>query len=498
MERIVTTDNQMDADQQMWTVTAEVFSRVPLDASWPPGDARLDTTGSPAQYRWLGGNHPLTRQRAALALPTGPASVAVIDWSAARNTVALFDDARTIADPFVAILDLATVVGALIFYDHLLLLDYGGMAARLAQLFELGDVVHGLNTADYGDSWEEGMPGLIEKYFQDAQMELEQATDGNDMWVSWLRESWAELLPHAEFPRHDHDAHNQSHGHYNAYAGRTDVAFDALFRLHAGAYQPRQVDFNQLILDNDARSLFYEILVEQLRIHLDPARLLTFRYLANPLRTPMQAARARLAEAELRALRPAAEDWLQAQWAQLQAPLQVPPVSVRMPFWLGVVLSAARTRQDIPGAVRELRRRSRRFRERRRDIEEDLFAGDLSRYDTMRTALQGDVNALTENAASLASAALDIADTAAKVVLPLPLGPKSAAALVAPVSANWFRRQWLRLFRPQLWLMYDLGQQAQRVTRVLPVIFERFDLQPALAIQPTEFVARVGRITAPM
>ena len=116
----------------------------------------------------------------------------------------------------------------------------------------------------------------------------------------------------------------------------------------------------------------------------------------------------------------------------------------------------------------------------------------------MRTALQGDVNSLTENAASMASAALDIADTAARTVLPVPVGPKSVAALVAPVSANWFRRQWLRLFRPQLWLMYDLGQQARRVTRVLPVAFERFDLQPALATQPTEFVARVGQISMPI
>jgi hypothetical protein len=115
----------------------------------------------------------------------------------------------------------------------------------------------------------------------------------------------------------------------------------------------------------------------------------------------------------------------------------------------------------------------------------------------MRTALQGDVNRLTQNTANLASAALDIADTAAKAVLPVPIGPKSAAALVAPVSANWFRQQWLRLFRPQLWLMYDLGQQAQRVTRALPVAFERFDLLPALATQPTEFVARAGQLSMP-
>jgi hypothetical protein len=239
-------------------------------------------------------------------------------------------------------------------------------------------------------------------------------------------------------------------------------------------------------------------LVEQLRNRLDKQRILTFRYLANPLRMPMQAARARLAEAELRAVRPAAEDWLQAQWAGLQVPLQAAPLTLRMPFWLGVVLATARTRQEVPAAVRALRGKARRFRRRRSDIEEDLFAGDLRSIDAMQAALQGDVSRLTETAATVASTALDIADITTKMMLPLPIGPKSAAALVAPVSANWFRQQWLRLFRPQLWLMYDLGKQAQRVTRVLPITFERFELPHAFAAQPTEFVERIGRISMPM
>jgi hypothetical protein len=491
-------DDQRSYSEHMWTTTEEVFSRVPLEAGWP-SDAppRLDrSTGLPTQYRWLGGDHPLARQRAALELPAGPGSIAVIDWNAARNTVMLFREPRAIADPFVAILDLATVVSALVFYDRLLLLDYDAMATRLAEVFGLNGVIRGINATEYFPDG--GMRGQIEYYFREAQRELEEATEGDKAWIGWLRESWAKLLPHAEFPRHDGEANDRLHGHYNAYDGRADVALDALFRLHADTYRPRDVDFSELILDNDARSLFYEILVEQMKIHLDPERLLTFRYLANPLRTPMQTARARLAEAELRALRPAAEDWLQVQWTQLLTSLQAPSVSVQIPFWLGVVLSARPHRFDISDAVRNLRDQARRFRSRRQEMEEELFAGNLSSIATMRTALQGDVNSLTQNTANLASAALDIADTAAKAVLPVPVGPKSVAALAAPVSANWFRRQWLRLFRPQLWLMYDLGQQAQRVTRVLPVAFERFDLLPALATQPTEFVARVGQMSMPI
>jgi hypothetical protein len=481
----------------MWTTTEGVFSCVPLEAGWPSGASpRIDdSTGLPTQYHWLGGAHPLARQRAALELPASPGSIAVIDWNAARNTVMLFREPRAITDPFVAILDLSTVLTGLVFYDQVLLLDYDSTATRLAEIFRLDRVIKGANATTHSSHG--GIHDQIEYYFSEAQRELEEATEAGEAWIDWLRESWGTLLPHTEFPRHDKETNDRLHGHYNNYDGRTDVALDALFRLHAGTYRPREVNFGNLILDNNARSLFYEILVDQMKMHLDPGRVLTFRYLANPLRAPMQAARARLAEAELRALRPAVEDWMQAQWTQLLASTQGPPISIQMPLLLSVVLSAGRHRFDIPDIVHDLRHQARRFRSRRREIEEELFIGNLSSMATMRTALQGDVNRLTQNTANLASAALDIADTAAKAVLPVPIGPKSAAALVAPVSANWFRQQWLRLFRPQLWLMYDLGQQAQRVTRALPVAFERFDLLPALATQPTEFVARAGQLSMP-
>jgi hypothetical protein len=493
-------EEQHSDGEHMWTTIDGVFPRVPLEAGWPSDAAtppRVDqSTGLPIQYHWLGGDHPLARQRVALELPAGPGSIAVIDWNAARNTVMLFREPRAIADPFVAILDLATVVSALVFYDQLLLLDYDGMATRLAEVFGISGVIKGINATDY--SPDGGMHSQIEYYFEEAQRELEEATGAGETWISWLRESWSNLLPNANFPRHDWEANDRLHGHYNLYDGRTDAAFDALFRLHSGTYSPRDIDFGELILDNDARSLFYEILVEQMKIHFDPERTLTFRYLANPLRTPMQAARARLAETELRALRPAAEDWLQAQWTQLLTSLDAPFTSIKMPFLLGIALSAGPHRMDVPYAVLNLRDQARHFRSCRREVEEELFVGNLNSMANMRAALQGDLNILTQNAANFASAALDAADTAAKAVLPVPVGPKSVAALVAPVSATWFRRQWLRLFRPQLWLMYDLGQQAQKVTRVLPVAFERFDLLPALAAQPTEFLARLGQMSMPM
>jgi hypothetical protein len=140
-------DNERVGDTQLLSTTEELFSRVPMDTRWPPEGA-VAAVADPQEYCWLGGDHPLARQRSALALPSAPASIAVIDWCAARNVVALFEEAQSIADPFVAILDLATVIGALVFYDRLLLLDYAGMAARLAEVFGLKGVVHGIDATE--------------------------------------------------------------------------------------------------------------------------------------------------------------------------------------------------------------------------------------------------------------------------------------------------------------------------------------------------------------
>ncbi|MEV8598269.1 hypothetical protein [Streptomyces sp. NPDC052012] len=488
--------NDGELDAPLVSNTEGIFSRVPLDVRYPPSQAE-GSLPSRQEFRWLDDMHPLARQRTSLALPDNPSSVAVIDWNAARNTIALFEDVRSIRDPFIATLDFATVVGGLLFYDRLLLLDYDDVASRLNGLFRLDDTVQGIDPKESSRPGIIGMRDLIERYFLDAQTELDEATVADRPWIGWLREAWGELLPHNAFPRHDSDAYDQLHGHYSGYDDRTDVAFDALFNLRDGSYRAREVDFNKLILDNDARSLCYEIMLEQFRIYLDPRRILTFRYLANPLRTPIQLARARLALAELRSLHPPAEDWLQEQWAQLLS-LRAPTLSLQVPFWLNAVLATAPTRQDVPGAVHRLRQQARRFRARRRKIEEDLFAGHLSKIDSMKAALQGDINRITEEASAVASGMLDVSDTAMKSVTPLPFGPKAVASLAAPVSANWFRQQWLRLFRPQLWVMYDLGQRAQRVTRILPLMFERFELPNAYAAEPAEFLTRFSRFEIPV
>jgi hypothetical protein len=336
------------------------------------------------------------------------------------------------------------------------------------------------------------MRTLIEWNYAEAQMKIRVAFEHGFPWTADLKRRWETLLPSPSFsrdPRYMFDHHQNVPYFRDPHHG-----FDSLFSLYHGAWRARKdVDWDKLIWDNDSRSLFYEILLGQLRRHLDEQRTLTFRYLANALRSPMQFARARYAEQELVALSPAPEDWLQQEWAKLYRPLSV---DLRMPFWLGAVLHTARRGKSIPNAVAKLRLAGRGFRKHRADLEDQLFEGDLGQMDTLRAALQGQVAKLSDTAATIANSTIDLADVGVKTVLPVPVGPKSVTALATAVKPNWFRERWLRMFRPQLWFVYDLGNHARHVTNALPVLAERLELPKAHAEEPLTFYDRLGATTA--
>jgi hypothetical protein len=97
----------------------------------------------------------------------------------------------------------------------------------------------------------------------------------------------------------------------------------------------------------------------------------------------------------------------------------------------------------------------------------------------------------------MAKATLDLADVGVKAVLPVPIGPKSVTALASAVKPNWFRERWLRMFRPQLWFVYDLGTRARHVTNVMPVLVERLQLPKAYAEEPLAFYDRLGATPSP-
>jgi hypothetical protein len=130
-----------------------------------------------------------------------------------------------------------------------------------------------------------------------------------------------------------------------------------------------------------------------------------------------------------------------------------------------------------------------------RELENALFEGDLDGLDKLSWALRGDLNKVTESAARRASGGLELADSAFRTLLPVPIGPKSTAALIDAIEPGWFRTRWLRLFQPQIWFVFGLGRQGRRVTNILPVMFERFGLPRGGAERPLAFLEA---LTTPM
>jgi hypothetical protein len=202
-----------------------------------------------------------------------PLSAAVVDWSALHHTWCLFEAPDTIPDPFIALLDLSTVIGALIFHDVVLVIDHDRIASRINGLFGIEGVVRGLEAPSrWGD---ESVDERIEKHFLDAQLELEQATRDHEPWIGWLCDRWERLLPSAQFPRHDAPAYErESQGQlreldeprqFGPYFGGPR-RWESLFALEGRWYRARlDQEYGDLILDNDRRALFYDRLLEDMR-----------------------------------------------------------------------------------------------------------------------------------------------------------------------------------------------------------------------------------------
>ena len=402
------------------TVGSDIFSRVPADvigSFWHT--ERSDASGRRVWLDESDQDHPLVKERSRSGFLTGSsASVALVDWSALHNVATLFDAPSDIRDPFTAILDLATVVAALVFYDRVVCLDYGSVCARVADHFALPNVLFGM---DPGPSGHGPMHDMIEDYFDEAKIELQRAARDGESWLARLAANWEHLLPSVSYPHDFEYMFDIVHG--GDYEHGFDVARDNLFELRESEYQFLGDQLGDallqiLMLDNDRRSLFYEILLEQIRVRWDPDRRMSFRYLSTCLRTPMKLARDEWAREQLAALKPAPEDWLQQEWTQLVTRAQG---SVRLPFWLGAALANSRARGDFPSAVVALREEAEGFRRRRHELENALFEGDLDRLEKLSAALRGDLNKVTESAARRASGSLEVADSAFRVFLPVPM-----------------------------------------------------------------------------
>jgi len=421
----------------------------------------------------------LTEIRAALRPAVG--STAVVDWTALNHACVLLEgklwepapqterltfggtveptsspaEGTYRYDPFIALADLATVAAALILHDRVLAVTAPQypIAERVTRALHLDDgVIRELRTdviGSGGDDRVNSVTELLNRAWMEARVTVAMGEHFDRPWFQALRDGWRYALPTVEFPSHSADGVDavMPSPSYGESPGREPPA---IFRSawDAWEFNPNRY-LAAVVIDNDIRALFYELLVDQL-IELGdegegPPGL---RYLGGALRAPLQIAYAN-AFSTRKAEIPVGQR-LQSAWLDQGGPTQ-------LPLWLTAILATApNSPADVAAQIVAWREKAKRFRDRRAELESALARGDLNCARKVISALQNDLKALTGGA--LDTGVEVVHATAELVGAPAPAaraGSAVAKKLSAPVEMAW-----LRYRQPQLWLMAEMGKRA--------------------------------------
>ena len=482
--------------------------------SWDEAEIRtsLETVGT-LNWEWFEfGKDKAARAQELLKLPRLPQevqsqvgcmpgsheSVALIDRTALSHAHELLVGKWTY-DPFVALLDLTSVVGAVIFYDRVVVVGRADLADQVNSLLDVGEVIRAvsLTTLPSVQAGRWRIESMLSGCFDEAFAELQEvtlsckATGKVPLWLDNLMIAWRQVLPHVPFPAHDGTGLLKLGWSVSPGPRILQAIFD---EFPSGFDYSDTEQLQEAILYNDIRGLFYEKVANVLSALLShDTRRPPVHYVGNCLRTPMLSARARLAES---LLQPSAivENWLQKEWAQKYRHSEF---TVHVPFWLNAVLANVNDLADFGTSVRRARDAGSPLRARRRQIEEGLADGNATVMDTMRTALKGAADDFQRSLEQMAKIALESTEVVAKVALPP--GPvrelgAAAANFGSKTVDGWLGKLAIRLFRPHVWFVQSFGHKATMVQNSLQKAARIFGFPQVPADKPREFLTRLTAI----
>ena len=427
------------------------------------------------------------RKAVALAGHRTP-SVAVVDRTSLWRTTQLLAGERGSADPFIALADLATVLGAAIFDDRIVVLgdnETAGIAASANELLGLDNAIRLISSSADPD----GQPAdiilsfLAEQLMARAIEDLQTAASENADWIEWLEENWKQLLPGlTDFP-----SYARLYDVIDKYKESSYDVYD-LFNITGEAWRFSFEDPGELVLDNDLRAMFYERVVDCLRTFLTEADMgPSVHYAGGCLRTPLMLARARRLETAYgTSISPTG--MLQEMWSRFDAARAAASgVSspIVLPFWADAIISRCKRPDDFRRVVPHYRAKAAAFRRRRRDIDLAIQEGNRKELEKLMHALRGDASGLVE---SVIKEGGQVAEKAVPVFTGLPIpGFGSAAGIAGKMLPRY-------LFRPHLQLLFNLGKDAGCLTRPLRRTLEIFKYPDAGAADPGKFLDQLGRI----
>lgn len=418
-------------------------------------------------------------------------SIALIDWTSLDNTRRLMEgNSGNILDPFVALLDLSVLVCAAVFYDYIVVIDGRGTARKVNDLFGL-NIVRGIDPHTLSDA-DGRMQKLLNAHFVTAVFELEKATQSPNPdapWIEWLKDSWKQLLSIKEFPSHDWENYDTNLG----YTPSPDRKIGGvIFEKGEESYTLRSnEDYSDLILDNDVRALFYEYLARTFDWMISDKADSSIRYIGGCLRTPMLLTRAKLAASKLEP-HSHIEDLLQSEWKTLDLNKQYP---VKLPLWMDAALANAHDPFSFAKSVKDLRKTAGRFRRSKSALESKIRWGNDEQIHNLVDKLQGDASLLSKETSEISKDIIDIGTQTGKIVAPMVPWDlaKPLSQVIGEIDQKWCKGLGLRLFRPQLWFIYNMGRNGKKIQRSTEKAFNVFSLQKGLvATKPIEFLKQFG------
>ena len=422
-------------------------------------------------------------------------SIAVLDRTSVHRTITLLEGEDTPTDPFIAFADLATVIGAAIFDDRLVLLGEETWtpeaAAQANELLGLQDAIRAITYNPDRGALEEpdhSLAEIADLLTGPVLDDLIAASESRSEWIGWLRSYWAELLPRVTFPDHDWASLSDVIDRYKYHYDEYDV-----FNISGDAWAVSSGDPQDLILDNDFRGLFYLRFVDLLATILgSDQHHPSVHYVGGCLRAPVIRAQARLAalSTEQPTASPAA--WLQQIWRELEG-IRMTQSPILFPFWMDAVLASSSRLSDIGKVVGDLRGHAKPFRRRRNEMTQAVRYGKSKDLGKLIAALHGDAEQLSSELRRRGEAVQKSVGKAAELV-PFPLLPTVIDAIPVGTLASIGTK----IFRPDLRFVIRLSQDAQQTRRSLTKFVDLFPLskeaRQARATEPSDFLKAVGEI----
>jgi hypothetical protein len=258
-----------------------------------------------------------------------------VDWSSLRRAYNLLCSEPNREDRFVALADFASILSASIFYDRVIFIDYGRpgeLAHDIGSKMNLAEVFVPLSINEIGTPLQE----LLYAHYDRAYRIFDEETRANAQWLTRLEEAWKDLLPGISFPKHSADAFIPPRRGYDE---NLQHLRDVIFQARGGTWVTDPKDLNSLVLHNDIGALTYDLLAQTIDFVVGKDSGFFTRYVGGCLRSPLQLARAKNAEACFDSS-PPLERWLLDEWVKnYPAKDQKLDQAVRLPFWAGAIFA---------------------------------------------------------------------------------------------------------------------------------------------------------------